>query len=540
MAHWWHDAAIYQVYPRSFQDTSGDGIGDLAGIRQRLGYLRDLGVGAIWLSPIFRSPMADFGYDIADYRDIDPLFGDMAQFEALLRDAHDHGLKLLLDFVPNHTSDEHPWFVESRSARDNPKRDWYIWRDAAPDGGPPNNWRSNFGGSAWAWDEATGQYFYHAFLEKQPDLNWRNPQVREAMYDVLRFWLDKGVDGFRIDVIWHLAKDPQFRDNPPNPSWEPDQPEIQRFLQKYSADQPYVHQIIAELREVVDAYPDRLLIGEIYLPLDRLVTYYGESNRGLHLPFNFQLIQAPWRAEVIRDLIEEYEAALPEGDWPNWVLSNHDKPRIAARVGDAQARVAAMLLLTLRGTPTLYYGDELGMGDTHIPPDRIKDPWARNEPEASFNRDEARTPMQWTAEPFGGFSEVEPWLPLTEDCRTRNVDRQQEDGGSMLLLYRSLLSLRDRFADLRQGAYRPIDAGPSILAYRRGERIAVALNLSEEAALLRPSDAFRGGEVLLCASSGEAGGAVPSRLNAGEGLIVHLPPAAGTPSVSGADSRIRS
>lgn len=540
LAHWWHDAAIYQVYPRSFQDTSGDGIGDLAGIRQRLGYLRDLGVGAIWLSPIFKSPMADFGYDIADYRAIDALFGDMAEFEALLRDTHAHGLKLLLDFVPNHTSDEHPWFVESRSSRDNPKRDWYIWRDPAPDGGPPNNWRSNFGGSAWAWDEATGQYFYHAFLEKQPDLNWRNPQVREAMYDVLRFWLDKGVDGFRVDVIWHLAKDPEFRDNPPNPSWEPDQPEIQRFQQKYSADQPYVHRIIAELREVVDSYPDRLLIGEIYLPLDRLVTYYGESNRGLHLPFNFQLIQAPWRAEVIRDLIDEYEAALPEGGWPNWVLSNHDKPRIAARVGEAQARVAAMLLLTLRGTPTLYYGDELGMGDTHIPPDRIKDPWARNEPEASFNRDEARTPMQWTAEPFGGFSEVEPWLPLTDDYRTRNVGRQQEDAGSMLSLHRALLSLRDRFADLRQGAYRPIDAGPAILAYRRGERIAVVLNLSEEAAPLRPSDAFRGGEVLLCASSGKAGGAVPSRLNGGEGLIVRLPSPAGTLPVSGADSRIRS
>lgn len=289
LTHWWHDAAIYQVYPRSFQDTSGDGIGDLAGIRERLGYLRDLGVGAIWLSPIFKSPMADFGYDISNYRAIDPLFGDMAEFERLLSEAHDHGLKLLLDFVPNHTSDEHPWFVESRSSRDNPKRDWYIWRDPAPDGGPPNNWRSNFGGSAWAWDEASGQYFYHAFLEKQPDLDWRNPQVRAAMYEVLRFWLDKGVDGFRIDVIWHLAKDPLFRDNPPNPAWEPDQPEIQRFQQKYSADQPYIHQIIGELREVVDAYPERLLIGEIYLPLDRLVTYYGESNKGLHLPFNFQL-----------------------------------------------------------------------------------------------------------------------------------------------------------------------------------------------------------------------------------------------------------
>ncbi|RXZ65859.1 alpha-amylase family glycosyl hydrolase [Pelagerythrobacter rhizovicinus] len=533
MTHWWRDAAIYQIYPRSFQDTSGDGIGDLAGVRHRLGYLRDLGVGAIWLSPIFKSPMADFGYDIADYRAIDPLFGDMDEFQRLLDDTHRHGLKLLLDFVPNHTSDEHPWFVESRSSRDNPKRDWYIWHDPAPDGGPPNNWRSNFGGSAWTWDEATGQYFYHAFLEKQPDLNWRNPQVREAMYDVLRFWLDKGVDGFRIDVIWHLAKDTRFRDNPPNPAWEPDQPEIQRFQQRYSADQPYVHEIIAELREVVDRYVDRLLIGEIYLPLDRLVTYYGESNKGLHLPFNFQLIQAPWRTEVIRELIEEYETALPEGGWPNWVLSNHDKPRIAARVGEAQARVAAMLLLTLRGTPTLYYGDELGIADVHVPHGRIKDPWAKNEPDASFNRDRARTPMQWSAEAFGGFSEIEPWLPLTDDYRTRNVDRQRGDDSSMLALHRALLALRTRFPDLREGNYCSIDAGPAVLAYRRGERIAVALNLSAESASLDLPHEFRQGEVLLRASSGESGGGIPSRLGGDEGLIILAPP-------SGAEGRTRS
>jgi alpha-glucosidase len=522
LTQWWRDAAIYQVYPRSFQDTTGNGIGDLAGIRSRLGYLAELGVGAVWLSPIFQSPMADFGYDISDYRAIDALFGDMANFDALLAEAHAHGLKLLLDFVPNHTSDRHPWFVESRSSRENPKRDWYIWKDPAPGGGPPNNWISNFGGSAWAWDEATGQYYYHAFLEEQPDLNWRNPQVREAMYDVLRFWLDKGVDGFRVDVIWHLAKDTQFRDNPPNPSWQPGQPEIERLHQKYSADRPFVHEIVSQLRDVIDSYADRLLIGEIYLPLDRLVTYYGESNEGLHLPFNFQLIQAPWCPDAIRDLIDEYEAALPEEGWPNWVLSNHDQPRIAARVGEPQARVAAMLLLTLRGTPTLYYGDEIGLADVHVPAGRIQDPWARNEPGASFNRDRSRTPMQWSAGPHAGFSRTEPWLPLTKDQATRNVACQEKDPRSMLSLYRALLASRQRFPDLRDGAYRPLDVGPSLLAYRRGDSIVVVLNLSDEPASVQLPEPFDGGEVVLRASSGESGGALPGELNGNEGLIVSL------------------
>lgn len=520
MTQWWRDATIYQVYPRSFQDTNGDGVGDLEGIRRRLPHLKDLGVGAIWLSPIFKSPMADFGYDVSDYRAVDPLFGDMEGFDALLREAHECGLKVLLDFVPNHSSDEHPWFAESRSSRDNPKRDWYIWRDAAADGGPPNNWISNFGGSAWTWDEATSQYYHHAFLKEQPDLNWRNPEVRAAMYDVLRFWLDKGVDGFRVDVIWHLAKDPDFRDNPPNPSWDPGEPEIRRLEQKYSADQPHVHDYVSEMRDVIDSYPGRLLIGEIYLPLDRLVSYYGKSNEGLHLPFNFQLIEAPWRAEIIKDLIDEYDAAVPDGGWPNWVLSNHDQPRIAARVGEAQARVAAMLLLTLRGTPTLYYGDELGIADVHIPEGRICDPWARNEPHVSFNRDEARTPMQWSAQAHAGFSVAEPWLPLTDDWETRNVACQRRDDRSMLSLYRALLSLRARLPDLRNGDYRSLDCGRPVLAYCRGTDIAVVLNLSGEPVPLQLPDAWRTAEVLLRASCGTPGGVVPTRLAGNEGLVI--------------------
>ena len=308
-----------------------------------------------------------------------------------------------MDFVPNHTSDQHPWFLESRSSRDNPKRDWYIWRDPRADGGPPNNWRSNFGGSAWALDPVTGQYFYHAFLTEQPDLNWRNRAVCNAMFDVLRFWLDRGVDGFRVDVMWHLIKDDAFRDNPPDPGYRPGDPGIREFLQVYSADRPEVHRIVADMRKVIDAYPDRVLIGEIYLPLERLVAYYGQHLSGANLPFNFQLIEAPWHAREVGRIIREYEAALPAGGWPNWVLSNHDKARIASRVGLLQARVAAMLLLTLRGTPTLYYGDEIGMEGASIPADQARDSWERSEPGLGVSRDPARTPMQWDASPNAGF-----------------------------------------------------------------------------------------------------------------------------------------
>lgn len=479
---WWQNEAIYQIYPRSFQDSNGDGVGDLQGIRKRLPYIAQLGAGAVWLSPIFRSPMKDFGYDIADYCDIDPLFGSMDDFEQLLEEAHSHGLRLLLDFVPNHTSDQHAWFKQSRSSRDNDRRDWYIWQDPGPDGGPPNNWMSNFGGSAWTLDRQTGQYYYHAFLSSQPDLNWRNPQVRKAMLDTLRFWLDKGVDGFRVDVIWHLIKDAQLRDNPPNPDYKPGKPDIQRYQQVYSADQPEVHDVIAEMRSVIDDYPERLLIGEIYLPLERLMKYYGQSGEGVHLPFNFQLLQAPWEAERLASLIDEYEAALPEEGWPNWVLSNHDQPRIAARVGEAQTRVAAMLLLTLRGTPTLYYGDELGIGRVTIPEDRIQDPWAKQEPDSSFNRDAARTPMQWSARANAGFSPVEPWLPLTGDWSKRNVDTVSSQTTSLLNLYQSLLVLRKRESALRIGSYHLRFATDRVLCYERihdDERLAVLLNFTD-------------------------------------------------------------
>jgi alpha-glucosidase len=525
-ALWWQRGVIYQIYPRSFQDSNADGIGDLAGIRQRLDYLSGLGVDAVWISPVYPSPMADFGYDIADYCGIDPMFGSLADFDRLLAEVHVRGLKLILDFVPNHTSDQHPWFLESRSSRQNPKRDWYIWRDPAPDGGPPNNWLANFGGSGWQFDAATEQYYYHSFLRQQPDLNWRNPEVRKAMYDVLRFWLDRGVDGFRVDVLWLLIKDEKFRDNPPNPAWQPPQAAIDRLQQRYSADRPEVHAVVAEMRAVLDAYADRVLIGEIYLPLKWLVAYYGKDMKGAHLPFNFQLILAAWNAEAIARIVADYEAALPPGGWPNWVLGNHDQKRIATRVGSAQARVAAMLLLTLRGTPTLYYGDELGLENVAIPVDRVQDPWERNEP--GLGRDPARTPMPWDASQNAGFTDGIPWLPLNTDHATCNVATLAADPHSMLSLYRRLIALRRDRAALHSGNYIAGFTQDDVMTFeRRHEQeptLLVALNLGGSAQRLALPDDTREARVLLSTALDRDGGSVHAELDLrpAEGVILEL------------------
>jgi alpha-glucosidase len=520
---WWKTAVIYQIYPRSFQDSNGDGVGDLNGIRERLPYLASLGVEAVWISPFFKSPMADFGYDVADFCSVDPLFGTLADAENLIAEAHAHGLKVILDFVPNHTSDQHPWFVESRSSRMSTKRDWYIWQDGK-NGGPPNNWVSNFGGSAWEWDEATGQYYYHAFLKQQPDLNWRNPEVRAALYAALRFWMELGVDGFRVDVIWHLMKDAEFRDNPPNPVYQPAQPESESLLQINSADQADVHDVIQEMRRVVDEYPDRVLIGEIYLPLDRLMAYYGRDLSGAHLPFNFQLLQTPWKAESIAKIVEDYEAALPPGGWPNWVLGNHDNKRIATRVGPEQARVAVMLLLTLRGTPTLYYGDEIGMVDVPIPADQIQDPWARQEPGIGIGRDPARTPMQWNSRPNAGFTTAEPWLPLGQDWPVHNVESLDAQPQSILNLHRQLLRLRRGERALQLGRYEPLWCRDEVLAFARryeNETLIMLLNFGQEERLVsfEPS---RPATTLLTTGLDRAGERMASdfRLFPNEGVIL--------------------
>jgi alpha-glucosidase len=477
---WWQHGIVYQIYPRSFQDSNGDGIGDLPGILDRLDYLAGLGVDAVWISPIYPSPMKDFGYDVADFTGIHPMFGTLEQFDRLLEAVHRRGLKLILDFVPNHSSDQHPWFIESRSSRDNPKRDWYIWRDPVGNSGPPNNWLSNFGGPAWEFDSTTGQYYYHAFLKEQPDLNWRNPAVVAAMHDAMRFWLARGVDGFRVDVIWHLIKDDHFRDNPINPGWREGQDPFHRVVHVYTADRPEIHDVIAGMRAVVDEFDDRVLIGEIYLPIERLVAYYGADLKGTHMPFNFQLIDAAWHARNIARMIDEYEAALPDGGWPNWVLGNHDKPRIASRVGREQARVAAMMLLTLRGTPTLYYGDELGMADVPIPPDRVQDPFEKNVPGLGLGRDPERTPMQWDRSANAGFTTGAPWLPVAGDYAEVNVEVEDSDPRSMLSLYRSLTALRRAEPALSVGSLRQIPAEGDVLAFLRrqgGRCFAIALNL---------------------------------------------------------------
>jgi alpha-glucosidase len=525
---WWQRGVLYQIYPRSFQDSNGDGIGDIRGIISRLPYLKRLGIDAVWLSPIFPSPMADFGYDISDYVGIDPIFGTMADFDALVRAAHDSGLKLILDLVPNHTSDQHPWFIESRSSRDNPKRDWYIWRDGTADGKPPNNWLSEFGGGAWQYDATTGQYYYHAFLAQQPDLNWRNDAVRRAIHEVMRFWLRRGVDGFRVDVIWQLIKDEQFRDNPPNPQFRDGQPPNQRLLPIYTTDRPEVQDVVAELRRVVDEFDDRVLIGEIYLPIERLVAYYGKDLLGAQMPFNFALLSATWTARGIEKIIAEYERALPKGAWPNWVLGNHDRPRVASRVGPAQARVAAMLLLTLRGTPTLYYGDEIAMEQVAIAPDQVRDPFEKNVPGVGVGRDGCRTPMQWDATANAGFSRAKPWLPVAHDFTQENVRNLEADMASVLSLYKALIDLRHRTPQLITGSYEHIAADGDLLIYRRhglGASVTVVLNLGSDPVSLA-SDAIGDGNEVLLSTFMDRAGERPSgsfELRGNEGVILRSP-----------------
>jgi alpha-glucosidase len=447
----------------------------------------------------------------------------------LLSEAHQRGIKVIMDLVPNHTSDRHPWFIDSRSSPTSPRRDWYIWRDGRPSGGPPNNWMSNFGGSAWSWDEPTQQYYYHAFLKEQPDLNWRSPGVRAAMYSVMRFWLDLGVDGFRVDVLWHLMKDAGLRDNPVNPAFVPGQSDINRFLQVHSADQPEIAQVAAEMRRVTETYPERVLIGEIYLPLARLVAYYGHDLSGVHLPFNFQLLFTAWNAISVGALVEEYERALPPGAWPNWVLGNHDQKRVASRIGPNQARIGAVLLLTLRGTPTLYYGDELGMRDVPIAANAVRDPWERREPGLGLGRDPQRTPMQWDDSQYAGFSDAKPWLPVADDHAQVNVASQRGDPGSMLTLYRRLIELRRACPPLTQGAFRMLSAQDNVLAYERSHRdhrLLMALNFdSAPKKLIIPVGANE--RVLLSTKGDPSPDTAPLVLRPDEGVIVGDPVAAG-------------
>ena len=447
---WWKSAVVYQIYPRSFADADGDGVGDIEGIRRHLDHLSWLGVDAVWISPFYRSPMADFGYDVSDHCDVDPLFGTLADFDRLLEEAHGRGIRVLVDWVPNHTSDQHPWFVESRSSRSSAKRHWYIWRDE------PNNWRAAFGdGSAWTWDEATSQYYLHLFLPEQPDLNWSNPEVVEAMHGVLRFWLDRGVDGFRVDVVHGLGKDPDLPDAPPATAHVP---------WSSQNDHESTHAIVRELRRLVDAYPgDRVLVGEVYLLSTRQVAaYYGHGDE-LHLAFDFCPLLAPWDASEWRAHIDRVAEELdPRRAWPTWVLSNHDNPRHRTRYGsEARARAAAVLLLTLRGTPFVYAGEELGLEDAEVPPERQVDPGGR---------DGARAPIPWDATPSHGWPGGDPWLPWPPEAERRNVDSSRAEPGSVLHLYHRLLGARRASPALRLGSWSALPSPPAVLAYERVEQ----------------------------------------------------------------------
>lgn len=499
---WWQTSVVYQIYPRSYKDTTNNGVGDLQGIIDQLDYLNDgtsdsLGIDAIWLSPFYPSPMKDFGYDISNYVDIDPLFGDLETFDKLIEEAHKRGIKIIIDYVPNHTSDEHSWFIESRSSRDNPKRDWYIWRDAQPDGSLPNNWGSIFGGPAWEWDEKTQQYYFHQFVKGQPDLNWRNPEVQAAMIDVLRFWMDRGVDGFRMDVIYMIWKHPDMPDQPLIPGAVGRGPNDLVGLQEqvYSQNYEGIHDIIKQLRTTLDEYGDKVMIGEIWLPLEDRMLYYGiGQNDEFHMPFNFDLIddgsfQNPtrWTAQTFRHLVDTHDAAVPEHGWPNYVLGNHDVSRLASRIGGVdRARVAGMLLLTLRGTPTIYMGEEIGMVNGDIPPEKVQDPQGLVlGPE--YTRDTCRTPMQWDSSDYAGFSDVEPWLPVNADYQSVNVAVEDEDSSSILNLYRELLWLRKSSSALQIGRYESLDTENNTYAYLRhadDETMLIVLNFNAESVTL--------------------------------------------------------
>jgi alpha-glucosidase len=476
---WWRSAVFYQVYPRSFADSDGDGVGDLEGVRAHLDHLAALGVDAIWICPFYRSPMTDFGYDVVDYCDVDPLFGTLADFDRLLADAHARGIRVIVDWVPNHTSDQHPWFVDARASRHSAKRDWYLWQDGPGHGpgGRPNNWKAAFGGDTWTWDDATRQWYLHLFLPTQPDVNWRNPELAAAMHDTLRFWLDRGVDGFRVDVVQGLTKDPAYPDDPPDQV-------LPHAAVNNCAD---THPVLRDLRRLVDGYPgERLLVGEVYLLSTATVAEYVGRNDGegdgdeLHLAFDFTPLYAPWDAAAWRRRIAEAEAELgARGAWPTWTLSNHDNPRHRTRYGgsEARARAAAVLLLTLRGAPFVYYGEELALADADIAPDRVVDPGGR---------DACRSPLPWNAAPDHGWpGPGEPWLPWAPEPDTRNVEVQGADPGSTLNLYRRLTAARRASPALHGGSVALLDPPAGVLAYERragADRRIVLINFTSSPA----------------------------------------------------------
>ncbi len=530
---WFHTASVYHVYPRSLKDTNTDGIGDLEGIIDSLDYFNDgteesLGVDALWLSPIYPSPGKDFGYDVTDHKAIDPLMGNMRTFETLLAEAKRRGIRILLDYIPNHTSDEHPWFQESRSSRKNPKRDWYIWRDPAEGGGPPNNWLSVFGGSAWTFDEMTGQYYLHHHFSFQPDLNWRNAEVREEMLGVLRFWLDKGVSGFRTDAIYTLIEDASFADNPPNPNYRAgkDDPYLSLLHENDLGDEE-MYGVLGEMCEVISHYDDAFMVSESYVDVSTLDKLYAACKNGRHAPLNFSLISLPWEAQAYKAHIEELESTLDDHEWPNYVLGNHDRRRVTDRLGRERARLLAILQMTLRGMPFVYYGEEIGMKGADVSDDKRQDPLSLQLPGMHMGRDSERSPMQWDGTEHAGFSKVQPWLPVAEDYELYNVKAEEEDPDSFLALYRHLIWHRKHSSALSSGEYVSIDVGSGdVLGYERvatDERVCVVLNFStEDRDIILP---FREAKVVASTHMRKEGEIVEGpqyRLRGHEGLVLSI------------------
>lgn len=465
---WWTRAVIYQVYPRSFADSDGDGVGDLAGLIARLDHLSGLGVDAVWLSPFYPSPMVDFGYDVADYTDVDPLFGDLATFDRLVAEAHARGIRVIIDWVPNHSSDRHEWFQASRSSRQDPKRDWYVWRDGRPGGLPPNDWVSTFGGPAWTLDPETGQWYLHVFASAQPDLNWANPELADAMLDTLRFWLDRGVDGFRIDVVQELGSVP----DPPEPG----------ALWGRGRDWAEGHAIVRRIRGVLEEYDDRMAVGEVYvLDQERLASFLVTGDE-LHLAHNFVFLRATWSAQRFRAVIEEFTRVATGAAWPTWCLENHDHSRVATRYGPGRTRAAALLLLGLRGCAFMFQGQELGLPDAHVPPEAVVD---------IDGRDPERAPIPWeppsAAGPGAGFTTGTPWLPIVEDAERLAASVQRGDPGSDLSFWTRLIAMRRDLPALGPaGEQRMLDSGDAVLAWVRetsGERLLIAINMSAERVL---------------------------------------------------------
>ncbi|MBN2040128.1 MAG: alpha-glucosidase [Spirochaetes bacterium] len=484
---WWKYGIIYQIYPRSFYDSNGDGVGDIQGIIQKLDYLSELSIDAIWLSPVNTSPMYDFGYDILDYREIDPIFGNLNDFHQLIEGAHKKNIRIIMDMVMNHTSHLHPWFIESRKSANSPKRGWYIWADPGRNKRPPNNWRSAFGGSAWEWDEKSGQYYLHSFLKQQPDVNWRNEELKAAMFDIIKYWLNAGVDGFRLDVVNWFIKDRHLRNNPFSL--------IPHHFQKlrYDRNRKSVHKIFRELRTVMNSYPERMTVGEVFTmpPGDPSLSasYLGKGDDELHLAFDFSLMYRFWSARQIYKCISRWYSHIPERGWPCNVLSNHDQPRSITRFGGGneskkRARVAAMLLLTLKGTPFIYYGEEIGMKNTKLKKKDIKDPVGRLYWPLYTGRDPARSPMQWSDETNAGFTKGDIWLPLCNDYKETNVRKESEDTYSLLNFYKRLIKLRKEHKALYMGSWEPVLKGyDGIIAYFRkfqDETIFIVLNFSNK------------------------------------------------------------